>query len=151
MASEIGTDGKERTSVAVEPEIFPDPQYDPILPPPAASIGRSVMRRIIESAIETFIPVVGSGITEIYRHSHPSLADRIRENWQERINRSVNRIGTTLAAHEIALLDLQSLVTSKAHYEHAGQAGELSFVQTGIWRSLRKIADSGTRHYAPPT
>ncbi|MER9102658.1 hypothetical protein NKH95_01785 [Mesorhizobium sp. M0848] len=99
------------------------------------------MRRVVEAAIETFIPVAGSGLTELYRHSHPPLADRIRERWEKRITRSVNRIGSTLEAHEIALRDLQSFVISKANYEHAGKAGLLSFFHTGMWGELRKVAE----------
>lgn len=116
-------------------------QYQPILPSTASLLGRGVMRRVIEAAVETLVPVAGAGITELYRHSHPSLADRIRQQWERRIARSLSRMGSTLEAHEIVLRDLQSFVISKANYEHASRAGLLSFFHTGMRGHLRKIAD----------
>ncbi|RWN09486.1 MAG: hypothetical protein EOR94_29775 [Mesorhizobium sp.] len=141
MAKDLMTSGAKLQDTVHEPEILLVSNYEPIIPPAAASVGRGVMRRIIEGAIETFFPVVGSGVTELYRQTHPSLADRIRDRWQQRITRSVNRMGSTLEAHEIVLRDLQSFVVSKANYEHAGKAGHLSFVQTGMWRDLRTLAE----------
>lgn len=116
-----------------------DEDTKPLIPPAAFS-GRRIMRRILESALET-IPVAGSALTALYQETHPPLADRIRQSWEESITRRVNRISSTLQAHQLVMFDLQGYVYSTIYPEQVSQAGQLSFFRDGMLRELRQIAD----------